>query len=648
MTGPDRTIFTTPTPYGAWPSPLDAAALTAGSIRLQGVLSDNADVYWLEGRPSERGRTVLVRRRADGEISDVVGPDVNVRSAVHEYGGGAVTVNDGVVVYSSFPDGRLFLVESGADPVAITPDGVPGPGALRYADLQLDLPRRRLLAVREDHRDAGPGVDALSTIVAVPLDGGPHEGDVLVDGHDFVMAPRLSPDGTRLCWVTWEHPNMPWDASTLWVGDADAAHPEAVAGGPEVSVVEPGWLSDGRLLWLADSTGWWNPYVDGEQIHARDVEFGGPPWVFGLSSWVEMGDGTIVFRWIDAGEEHLGRFELDTRRMSEIETGAITFGSLTRNGDRLAAVAGFTDAPAAVVTIELDGRLDVVRASSGSLLPADSVSAAERRQWTASDGAAAYGYFYPPVNPDVIAVDGELPPLVVLSHGGPTSSTSSSFDLGIQYWTTRGIAVLDVDYGGSTGYGRAYRQRLDGTWGVVDVDDCASGAQSLVVEGRVDGTRLVIRGGSAGGYTTLAALAFRDVFAAGVSLYGIGDLEALARDTHKFESRYLDRLVGPYPADVDVYHERSPVHHVDGIDCALIVLQGSEDKVVPPAQAEAMAEAVRGKGRPVALVMFDGEGHGFRQAANIVRATESTLSFLGQVLGFTPAGDIAVLPIENL
>ncbi|CAN5821540.1 S9 family peptidase [soil metagenome] len=657
MTGPDilapaptpsttPTPTPTPTPYGAWPSPLDAAALTAASTRLQGVLADGTDLYWLEGRPAERGRVVLVLRDADGQATDAVGPDVNVRSAAHEYGGGAATVTDGVVVYSSFPDGRLFLVESGADPVAITPDE--GPGTFRYADVQLDRPRRRLLAVREDHRSAGHGVAPLRTIVAIPLDGGPHEGHVLVDGHDFVMAPRLSPDGTRLCWITWEHPNMPWDASTLWVGDDEAGQARVVAGGPEESVVEASWLADGRLLWLADPTGWWNPYVDGRHVYDAEVEFGGPPWVFGLSSWVEMGDGRVAFRWVDEGEERFGLLDIGTGDMVNVPTDAVSIVSLVRTGDRLAAIAGFADSESGVVVMDLDGRNDVVRAASTSLLSATHISVAESHQWTAPDGDTAYGYFYEPVNPDVQRPDGERPPLIVLSHGGPTGRTSPAFSSEIQYWTTRGVAVLDVNYGGSSGYGRAYRQRLDGQWGVVDVDDCVSGAEHMVAEGRADGDRLVIRGGSAGGYTTLAALAFRDVFAAGVSLYGIGDLETMTCDTHKFESRYLDRLVGPYPADIGVYHERSPVHHVDGIDCALILLQGTDDKIVPPDQAVSMADAVRAKGRPVALVMFDGEGHGFRRADSIVGALESTLSFLGQVLGFTPAGDSEVLPIENL
>ncbi|MEO5900239.1 MAG: prolyl oligopeptidase family serine peptidase, partial [Ilumatobacteraceae bacterium] len=483
-------------------------------------------------------------------------------------------------------------------------------------------------------------------------------GRVLVSGSDFVSSPALSADGTTMAWVTWEHPSMPWDATALWSSPLDAAGlpyaPGRVAGGPAESAVRPQFRGD-ELHLITDRTGWWNlarVAPDGA-LHALAPsahDFADPQWVFGLSDYAFVGADRILVRWYDGGIAELGLIDA-AGTLTPIDIGAVAIDHLQTavSGSSAVVVAGFADRATAVLRINVDnGDVETLRSSTDMRFPAEGVSLAESVEWTSTDGTTSYGFFYGPRNARFAGPADELPPLMVMSHGGPTSATSSSLSPRLQYWTSRGFAVLDVNYGGSTGYGRAYRDRLQGRWGIVDVDDCTTGAQFLAARGSVDPARLAIRGGSAGGYTTLAALAFRDVFAAGASHYGIGDLGALARDTHKFESRYLDGLVGPYPRDEAVYIERSPLFHADQIDSALILLQGRDDLVVPPDQAQSMADAVRANGQPVALLMFDGEGHGFRQAPNIIRAIEAELWFYGRVFGFTPAGDIEPVEIDNL
>ncbi|NNG36728.1 S9 family peptidase [Nakamurella aerolata] len=717
-------------PYGSWPSPITIELLTAGSIGLDSPSVDSdpdapvePSVYWLESRSSEQGRSVLVRRRPDGTTEDVTPAPFNVRSSVHEYGGGAYAVADSTVVFSNFADGRVYVIDppgsgtpGAGEPRPITPD-LPG-RLLRYADLQLDLPRRRVIAVREDHRgltesrddaaaaasdaadaaaaadtaaaeNGGPGgepgaaegfsrpAEPVNTLVRIDLDGESLStgGDVLVDGHDFVASPRLSPDGHRLAWQSWEHPNMPWDNSTLWLGDADAADATRVDGGTDrapVSVADIGWLADDRLAWCSDRTGFWNLYAtdpdsafgaDGASgaataLYPVDADCAGPAWVFGQHTWAQTASGAVLIGRHDPAGVTLVRLDvIGAEPAAELDVALASVDGLAADGDDLVCLAGFTDRLPAIIRVERAGdpaqrpagpRVQVLRAASEVQIDPAAVSVAEPVSWTTPDGATAFGFFYPPVNPDVDTDPAELPPLVVLSHGGPTAATSPALKLPLQYWTSRGIAVLDVNYGGSTGYGRAYRDRLQGTWGVVDVDDCCSGATALAEQGRVDGKRLAIKGGSAGGYTTLAALTFRDVFTAGVSRYGIGDLEMLATDTHKFESRYLDGLVGPYPQQRQRYRDRSPIHHVDQLSSALLVLQGADDKVVPPNQAEQMAAAVRAKGLPVALRIYQGEGHGFRGAEAVTDSIQSELSFYGRVFGFTPADPLPDLEIENL
>lgn len=637
-------------PYGSWKSPITSDLIVAGSVRLGQVALDGSDVYWLEGRPAERGRSVLVRQRADGTREDVTPAPFNVRTRVHEYGGGEYLVDRGEVFFVNFADQRVYAVRDGGAAQPITPEL-----ALRYADFALDRGRGRLVCVREDHTIAGR--EAVNTIVSLSADGDAAGGRVLVAGNDFYATPRLSPDGARLAWLTWRHPNMPWDGCELWVGELDAAGDvraaQLVAGGPAESIFQPTWSPDGVLYFVSDRTGWWNLYRwragQIEPLAPREAEFGLPQWVFGMSTYGFESAGRIICTYTQAGVTHLAALDTDTKQLTPLETAYTDIGLPTAGPGRVAFLGGSPAAATAVVLMDLDaGQTHVLRRASDIQVDEGYLSIPQAIEFPTEDGLTAFGIYYAPRNRDYVAPAGELPPLLVMSHGGPTGSTSSAFSLNIQFWTSRGIAVLDVDYGGSTGHGRAYRERLNGRWGIVDVDDCANGARYLVAQGAVDGERLAIRGGSAGGYTTLAALTFRHVFKAGASYYGVGDLEALARDTHKFESRYLDNLIGPYPARRDIYIARSPVHHTDRLACPVIFFQGLDDEVVPPNQAEAMFAAMRARGLPTAYLPFEGEGHGFRRAENIKRSLDAELYFYSRIFGFALAEPVEPVHIENL
>jgi dipeptidyl aminopeptidase/acylaminoacyl peptidase len=645
-------------PYGAWPSPITSDLIVAETIRLGSALLDGDDIYWLEGRPSEAGRNVIVRLSADGAVEDVLPAPYNARTRVHEYGGAAVTVDEGVIIFANYRDQRLYRIRRGEAPEALTP-----PAALRYADCVVDRARGRLLCVREDHREAA-GV--ANTIVAVSLDDGADQ-EVLVAGSDFYAAPRLSPDGMQLAWLSWQHPNMPWDGTELWVAELDAggkcAHPRLVAGGSDESIFAPSWSPDGVLTFASDRNGWWNLYRwegEGDSGTLRclvemEAEFGQPQWIFGLTTYAYRSADEIVCTYTHDGTDRLARLAVrgahaGSSPLTAIETPFTSIDGIAMGDDpdRLVFRGGAPRRASALVALDLStGSYEIIKRSARLDLDTGYLSMPEPVAYPSED-RTAYGLFYPPANKDCIAPDDELPPLLVFSHGGPTGASSSSLDLRIQFWTSRGFAVLDVNYGGSTGYGRHYRNLLRGRWGIVDVEDCANGALRLVAEGRVDGDRLAIRGGSAGGYTTLSALTFRDVFHAGASHYGVSDLETLARDTHKFESRYLDRLIGPYPERRDLYVARSPIHHLQHLNTPVIFFQGLEDQIVPPAQAEVMVTALREKGVPVAYLAFEGEQHGFRSSEYIKRALDAELYFYGRIFGFTPADEIEPVVIENL
>ena len=637
-------------PFGAWPSPIRIDDLLGDTVQVGEPWIDGDEIYWVEGRPAEAGRNVLVRRAADGTTADLTPAPFDVRTRVHEYGGGSYVAAGGTVVFSNKSDGRLYRLDPGAtEPHPITPEG-----DYRYADLRFDAGRRRFLAVREDH--TGEGQPAAS-IVEVPLDG-EHAPRVLVSGPDFLAAPRLSPDGSTLAWLEWDHPDMPWDSTRLRVAAVreDGFLDKAVlaAGGVDESIAQPEWSPDGVLHLVSDRSGWWNLYrlVDGprlEPLAPLEAEFADPAWLFGRSSYGFLPDGSIVAVGRDRGRDRL--FHLAPGHVAgEVDSPFTELERLRVGPHGIVAVASSPTEATMVVALDPEtlAPTGVLRRSSSFTIDPEWTSVAEPITFPSAGGRVAHALFYRPTNPDVRGPDGELPPLVVWSHGGPTANADNALDLEIQLLTTRGIAVVDVDYGGSTGYGRDFRKALDGAWGIVDVDDCEAAARYLVARGDVDPDRLVIEGASAGGYTTLAALAFRDTFAAGISHFGVGDLETLARDTHKFESRYLDRLVGPYPATAALYRQRSPVHHLDEISCPVLVLQGLEDHVVPPGQAEAVVAALAANGVPHAYLTFEGEGHGFRGADAIRRTLEARLSFLGAAFGFEPADDLEPVPLPGM
>ncbi|HLJ58547.1 MAG TPA: S9 family peptidase [bacterium] len=637
--------------YGSWTSPITADLIVSGTIGLDQVVLDGDDAYWIEARPSEGGRHVVVHRTPDGRVVDVTPAGMNARTRVHEYGGGAYTVHRGVVYFSNFVDQRLFRQDPGAPPRPLSPAA-----DMRYADAVIDARRERLVCVREDHTTTAS--EAVNTLVSLPWNGDDRTGGrILVEGNDFYSSPRLSPDGSRLAWLTWNHPNMPWDGTELWVADLAAdgavARSTRVAGGAAESVFQPEWAPDGTLFFVSDRTGWWNLYRGGDgrndPVCPMAAEFGVPQWVFGMSQYALRPDGRLICAYRAPGGGGLGVLDPATGRMAPVEM-PYRGAENVRCGKRHAVfIAGSPVAFRAVVRLDLDtGRTEVLRRSAESEPDPTYLSQPEAIEFPTEGGHTAYGYYYAPRNPDFAGPADARPPLLVTSHGGPTGAASPTLNLLVQYWTSRGFGYLDVNYGGSTGYGRAYRERLYGQWGVVDVDDCANGARYLVQQDRVDGRRLVIRGGSAGGYTTLCALVFRDAFQAGASHFGIADLEVFRQDTHKFESRYDQHLIGPYPQRRDLYRARSPIHFLDRLARPLILFQGLEDKVVPPNQAEMMFEAVRAKGLPVAYLAYPGEQHGFRRAENIKRTLEAELYFHARVFGFPLADAVDPVRIENL
>ena len=636
-------------PYGSWRSPLTSDLVVSGSVGLGQIAIDGEDVYWLEMRPEEGGRNVLVCRPPDGRIADVTPPPFSVRTRVHEYGGGAFTVSDGAIHFSNFADQRVYRQEPGVQPRPITPGK-----DLRYADGVIDRRRGRMVCVREDHAVAER--EAVNTLVGLDLErGGP--GEVLVSGNDFYSSPRLSPDGTWLAWLTWNHPSMPWDGTELWVGElgpeGSIGRPRRVAGGADESVFQPEWSPDGVLYFVSDRTGWWNLYrwrdEQVEPMHEMEAEFAVPQWVFGLRSYGFASADRIICTYVQGGISYIADLYIEPRSFQTVPTPFTDVARMCVSSEAVVFEAGSPTEAFSIVRLDLATRqVEVLRSSSQVAVDPGYLSRPQPIEFPTEKGLTAHAFFYAPKNKDYAAPAGERPPLLVMSHGGPTGAASTTLDLTLQHWTSRGVAVLDVNYGGSTGYGTSYRRRLNGRWGVVDVDDCVNGARYLVERGEADGSRLAIRGGSAGGYTTLSALTFRDVFKAGASYYGISDLEALASETHKFESRYLDTMIGLYPERRDLYVERSPIHHTDMLSCPVILFQGLEDEVVPPSQAEMMLEALRQKGLAVAYIPFEGEQHGFRRAESIKRALDAELYFYSRVFGFELADPVQPVPIENL
>jgi len=623
------------TPYGEWRSPITADLIVAGGVSLGGLKAAGQNLYWLEGRPQQKGRTVLIQRQPDGRQQDLTPPPFNVRSRVHEYGGGAYEVTPQQVFFSNFADNRIYTLWP-------TPEPLTQDSSQRFSDFCWDAQGDRLIAVCEEHDPSGQ--EPRNFLAAIDLKNG--AVTPLVQGSDFYSSPRLSPNGRQLVWMSWQHPHLPWQQTQLWLADLEATgeltHQRCIAGGqgPE-ALNEPRWSPAGDLYFVGEHQGWWNLFVhrDGQRqlVYPLPAEFTAPHWVFGLSSYVFVGED-IFCTYNQDGCWYLAQLDPTTSSLRTLELAYTNFSDLTSEGNHLYCLAGSTYQSTLVLAIGCQTLTTTVLKESNSV-PVDQAyfSSPQALTFPTAGGLEAHGWYYPPHNPDYQAPCGSLPPLLVKSHGGPTAQASNALNLKIQYWTSRGFGYLDVNYGGSTGYGRAYRQRLAGQWGVVDVEDCLAGAQYLVDQGLVNPFNLAITGGSAGGYTTLAALTFHKLFKAGASHYGVGDLAALATDTHKFECHYLDWLIGPYPLAQELYQRRSPLFHAHQLNCPVIFFQGLQDKVVPPHQAEAMAAALKNKGIPVAYVVFPEEGHGFRQAANIKRALEEEFYFYAQVFNFKPA-----------
>jgi dipeptidyl aminopeptidase/acylaminoacyl peptidase len=622
-------------PYGSWKSPITSDLIVAGTIGLGEIALDGSDVYWIESRPAEKGRSVIVRRTPDGQMTDITPPEFSARTTVHEYGGGAYTVLDGTVYFSNHADQRIYRQAAQSIPQVITSSE-----KMRYADGVIDTRRNRMICVREDHTVQSR--DTINTIVSVNLDGDT-SGTVIVSGNDFYSSPRLSPDGRRLAWLAWNHPNMPWDGTQLWIAeineDGSLGEKMMVAGGASESIFQPEWSPDGVLHFVSDQTGWWNLYRlragTIEALCEMKVEFGLPQWIFRMSTYAFDSSDRIICAYDEQGNWQLASINTNTRELEKIETPYTDISGLRCEQGRVLFCGGSPAEALSVIEYDLATRTaEVLQRSNSIEVDREYLSIPESIEFSTENKLTAHAFFYPPNNRDYVAPAGEKPPLLVVSHGGPTGAATTIFKPMFQYWTSRGFGVLDVNYGGSTGYGRQYRERLNGQWGVVDVDDCINGARYLIERGKADPERSIIRGGSAGGYTTLAALVFRDFFKAGASYYGVSDLEALEQDCHKFESQYNSSLVGPYPERQALYRERSPIHFTDRLSCPIILFQGLDDKVVPPNQSEMMFEAARAKGLAVAYVPFEGEAHGFRQAENIKRSLDSELYFYSKVFGF--------------
>lgn len=630
-------------PYGSWSSPLKAEDVASATTGLTSVQLEGNHTYWVEIRPEEGGLYFLVERTKDGENKDLTSEEFNVRTRVHEYGGGAFLMHEGTAYFSNFEDQRIYRRERGGETRPTSPE-LP----FRYADYIFDRNRERLICVGEDHSSE----EVENKLVEVDPQGtsGP---ETLISGEDFYASPRLSPDGKELAWISWNHPNMPWDGTYLKVAkveeDGSLSSTETVAGGENESVLQPRWSPQGTLHFISDRDGWWQLYKgrgeEEEKLTEKEAEFGKPPWQFGTSTYDFLDDERIIATFKSEGRWNLGIIEKG--ELEPLDTHYTHISSLRAEEDRAVFIGGSPTEELAIVELDLESKETTVLRSSSSLpLEDELISSPQAISFPSNHDDEAYGFFYPPRNPRFKGPDDEKPPLIVKSHGGPTAASPDVLSGDIQYWTSRGFAVLDVNYGGSTGYGREYRKRLEGKWGIVDIDDCVSGAKYLVDQEKVDGERMAIKGGSAGGYTTLSALTFRDVFKAGASYFGVSDLGRLVENTHKFESRYLDRLIGPYPEEEDIYRERSPIFHVDQLNCPIIFLQGLEDKVVPPEQAEKMVDSLLEKGLPVAYVTFEGEQHWFRKASSRERALKADLYFYCQVFGIESADDFSQPPVE--
>ncbi|MDO7585664.1 MAG: prolyl oligopeptidase family serine peptidase [Oceanospirillaceae bacterium] len=622
-----------PKAYGHWPSPISAELITRAAPGLNFVQSHEQCLYWVESRPWDAGRCVIMQCNEQDKITDLLPSPFSHHSGVHEYGGMAYTIHDAYLYFVNAADQRIYRqhLDTLGTPIAITPVG-----PWRFADLIVDAQHQRLIAVCEEHQEQQEAENYLATIA---LNNDRASIKKLQAGADFYAYPRLSPDQTRLCWIQWSHPNMPWDSSELCLASLSQtgiSEPRVIAGSNgDEAIFQPHWSPDSDLYFVSDKTNWWNIYhFDGSEnrpVLALDGEFATPLWQFGMATYDFINTDTIACLWTDKGLWHSGFIDITTAQLSPIISPYSSMHALACHQGRLYTVAGAATLPHELISI--DQQAVVTSIYAPATLDVETTNLAQPKSifFPSGNHQMVHAFFYHPTSASYCGQANELPPVIVMCHGGPTGATDSGLNLKLQYWTSRGFAVVDINYRGSTGFGRTYRQALRRAWGVADVEDTENAIHYLAQQQKIDAQRCLIRGGSAGGYTVLSALTFTDTFKAGASLYGIGDLETLATDTHKFESRYLDSLIGPYPEQKDIYIARSPIHHAEGLNCPVIFLQGLEDKVVPPNQAEMMVELLRSKGIKVAHVTFADEGHGFRKAKNIIQAMEAELAFYQQV-----------------
>ena len=635
-------------PFGSWQSPISGESLVQSSLRLGQIQIDGNRVIWTEGRPKEQGRTALMSWSQNQAIRELSPLDADVRTRAHEYGGGAFLAASSRLFYIENKDQQIYEILQDGSPLKISNDK-----DFRYADAVYDDQRKHLIVVGEDHTNPD---HVENMLMRISLDKKP-ASSIIAKGHDFYSNPQLSPNGTQLIFLSWDHPNMPWDGTQLWMGDLDEAgnllNLVAIAGGQHESIFQPLWDPNGNIYYISDKSDWWNIYEyspGGTRcVLNLNAEFGLPQWVFGMSTYSVLSSEKLITSYRDSNGSHLAHLDVSSGKLEAIELPYTDIDQLHSGGNLIAFIGNSPGRPGCILCMEKDtGVLHELQQSAETDLPESYISKPQLISFETAPHEMSFAWYYPPRNPSYRAAPGEKPPLIVLSHGGPTAYSSAAFSLSIQFWTTRGFAIVDVNYSGSTGYGRKYRERLKGAWGIRDVQDCTTAAQFLVKAGHVDGDRLIIKGGSAGGFTTLAALTFTNVFTAGASYYGVGDLTRLARDTHKFESRYLDNLVGAYPAELQKYHDRSPLFHAGNLKCPVIFMQGLDDPVVPPNQAESMVAALKKNGIPVAYLLFEGESHGFRQASTTIKAIESELYFYSRIFNIEITDKLKPFEIFNL